>query len=81
MADVKVTYDRKANAAYVYFADPQTSPKVARMYPCDPVEVGGIINLDFDEGGCLVGIEVLAADSKLPRRLLDAAERLDVDGP
>jgi len=79
MADVKVTYDRQANAAYVYFTDPQTRPKVARMYPCDPVEVDGMINLDFDDSGCLVGIEVLAADTKLPQYLLDGAERLDVE--
>ncbi|WP_433270827.1 DUF2283 domain-containing protein [Actinosynnema sp. CS-041913] len=80
MADVRVTYDQKADAAYVYLVGTQVRPKVARMYPCDPVEVGGMINLDFDEEGRLVGIEVLAASSKLPRHLLDAAERLDVDG-
>ncbi|RFS84707.1 DUF2283 domain-containing protein [Actinomadura spongiicola] len=38
-----------------------------------------MINLDFDEAGRLIGIEVLAARCKLPRWLLDAAERLDVD--
>ncbi|MBS2965459.1 DUF2283 domain-containing protein [Actinocrinis puniceicyclus] len=79
MADIRVTYDKKANAAYVYLAEPQARPNVAHMYPCDPVEVGGMINLDFDENGCLVGIEVLAASSKLPHYLLDIAERLDID--
>ena len=77
MADVKVTYDQKANAAYLYLADPQALPRVARMYPCDPVEVGGMINLDFDENGRLIGVEVLAARTKLPQCLLDQAERLD----
>ena len=80
MADVRVTYDQKANAAYIYFADPARRSKVARMYPCDPVEVGGMINLDFDEDGRLLGVEVLAASSKLPRYLLDVAERIDIDG-
>ncbi|WEH16575.1 DUF2283 domain-containing protein [Streptomyces sp. VNUA24] len=80
MADIRVTYDRKANSAYVYFVDPQARTQVARMYPCDPVEVGGMINLDFDESGCLVGVEVLGAKSKLPQYLLDMAERLDMDG-
>lgn len=79
MADVRVTYDQKVNAAYVYLADPKARPKVARMYPCDPVEVGGMINLDFDENGRLVGIEVLAASLKLPQYLLDIAERLDIE--
>jgi uncharacterized protein YuzE len=77
MADVRVTYDQKANAAYVYLADPQALPSVARMYPCDPVEVGGMINLDFDEHGRLIGVEVLAANKKLPQFLLEQAERLN----
>ncbi|MEU0937331.1 DUF2283 domain-containing protein [Embleya sp. NPDC005971] len=80
MANVRVTYDRKADAAYVYFVHPQARPKVARMYPCDPVEVEGMINLDFDETGRLVGIEVLGASSKLPQYMLESAKRLDVEG-
>lgn len=48
------------------------------MYPCDPIAVDGMINLDFDRGR-LIGIEILdAARPKLPSYLLDAAERLDV---
>jgi uncharacterized protein YuzE len=77
MADVRVTYDRRANAAYVYLTEPQARVGSAHMYPCDPIAVGGMINLDFDDEGRLIGIEVLAADAKLPRHLLDAAERLD----
>ncbi|MBO0915676.1 DUF2283 domain-containing protein [Streptomyces laculatispora] len=50
------------------------------MYPCDPVDVGGMTNLEFDEHGRLIGIEVLAAGSKLPEHLLQSAERLDADG-
>lgn len=50
------------------------------MYACDPVGVGGMINLDFDEQGRLIGIEVLAASSKLPAYLLQSAERLDTEG-
>ncbi|GAA3792536.1 DUF2283 domain-containing protein [Streptomyces phyllanthi] len=80
MADTRVTYDRQANAAYVYFTDPQTRPKAARTHPCDPDGAGGMINLDFDEDDRLIGIEILAAGSKLPQYLLDAAERLDAEG-
>lgn len=79
MADIRVTYDKKANAAYVYFTDPQVVQKVAHMYPCDPIDVDGMINLDFDESMRVVGIEVLAARTKVPQYLLDQAERLDVD--
>ncbi|MFF3085249.1 DUF2283 domain-containing protein [Streptomyces nojiriensis] len=80
MADVRVTYDKSVNAAYVYFTDPQARAKVTHMYPCDPAQVGGMINLDFDEDGRLIGLEVLAASSKLHGHLLDAAERLDTEG-
>ena len=77
MADIRVTYDTTADAAYIYLIDPQARAKSARMYPCDPVDVGGMINLDFDEQGSLIGIEVLAASSKLPGYILRSAERLD----
>ncbi|AWZ07961.1 MULTISPECIES: DUF2283 domain-containing protein [unclassified Streptomyces] len=80
MADVRVTYDEGANAAYVYLTDPHVRTKSSRMYPCDPVQVGGMINLDFDEQGRLIGIEVLAASSKLPEYLLTSSERLDAEG-
>lgn len=80
MAELRVTYDKKANAAYVSVMDPQAHAKVAHMYPCDPVGVDGMINLDFDEQGRLIGIEVLDARSKLPTYLLDSAERLDTEG-
>ncbi|MFF2014325.1 DUF2283 domain-containing protein [Streptomyces sp. NPDC058195] len=39
------------------------------------MEVGGMINLDFDEQGRLIGIEVLAANSKLP----ESSEHLGLD--
>lgn len=80
MADVRITYDTEADAAYVYFTDPRTNTRVARMYPCDPIQVEGMINLDFDETGQLVGIEILSAKSKLPGYLLEMAERIDRDG-
>ena len=79
MVGVRVTYDRQANAAYIYLTS-HMSPKVARMYPCDPIDVDGMINLDFDSEDRLIGIEVLAASSKLPQQLLDAAERIDAQG-
>jgi len=77
MGDFRVTYDAKANAAYFYLTDPQKERKVARMYPCDPIEVDGMINLDFDADGRMIGVEVLAASTKLPQYVLDQAERID----
>lgn len=79
MANLKVTYDKAAGAAYIYLTDP-TSPAAAKssfMYACDPLKVNGMINLDFDAEGRLIGVEVLDARAKLPPHLLDQAERLD----
>ncbi|WP_411080557.1 DUF2283 domain-containing protein [Streptomyces sp. cmx-18-6] len=80
MADVRVTYDKTVDAAYVHFTEPQSRVKSARMYSCDPEDADATINLDFDEHGRLIGIEVLAASSKLPEYLLRSAERLDIEG-
>jgi uncharacterized protein YuzE len=56
------------HAAYVYFVDPaQAEPKSARTYVCDPTGVDGMINLDFDAEGRVIGVEILDARSKLPR--------------
>ncbi|MFB7209423.1 DUF2283 domain-containing protein [Streptomyces sp. NPDC056255] len=79
MADIEVTYDKAADAAYVYFTDPQDCVYSSQMHPCDAVDVDGVINLDFDERGRLIGIEVLAASSKLPEYLLRSAKRLDAE--
>ncbi|MFB8027854.1 DUF2283 domain-containing protein [Streptomyces sp. NPDC056465] len=80
MAEVRVTYDDAVDAAYVYLIDPQVRAKSAHTYPCDPVDVDGMINLDFDEQGRLIGIEVLAASSKLPAYLLKSAQRPGAEG-
>lgn len=72
MLPLMVTYDADANAAYIYLQPPGT--RVAKMYPCDPVDVGGMINLDFDTDGRLVGVEVLGARAKLAPEFLAAVE-------
>ncbi|MEH0547244.1 DUF2283 domain-containing protein [Streptomyces sp. B21-105] len=56
MTGARVTYDETANAAYVYLTEPRARVTSARTYPCDPVDVDGVINLDFDDQGRLVGI-------------------------
>ena len=67
---IKVTYDVAANAAMIYL-DGEIQPRaVAFMYSCDPIDVSGMINLDFDSSGHLVGIEVLGASQKLPASVL-----------
>jgi uncharacterized protein YuzE len=67
---IKVTYSQQADAAYIKLVDSIGAGGVAKTYLCDPVEIGGMINLDFDSGGRLVGIEVLDASKLLPDSLL-----------
>jgi uncharacterized protein YuzE len=79
MLPIKVTYDESANAAYIYLQPGGT--RVASMYACDPIEVDGMVNLDFDLAGRLVGIEVLDARAKLVPELLAAAENITRRAP
>lgn len=71
-----VTYDSEADAAYIQLADEIGAGGVAHTHVCDPVEVDGMIHLDFDSDGRLLGIEVLGARSTLPPEVLSAAEKL-----
>ena len=67
---MRITYDQDADAAYIYLVDEIGAGGVAKTVPVDPTEVGGIINLDFDGQGHLVGIEILDASTYLPSDLL-----------
>ncbi|MBX3030378.1 MAG: DUF2283 domain-containing protein [Chloroflexi bacterium] len=68
-----ITYDPGADAAYLYLAESIGPGGVAFTYGCDPAEVDGMIHLDFDQAGTLVGIEVLGARSKLRPEVLARA--------
>ncbi|HZM30814.1 MAG TPA: DUF2283 domain-containing protein [Acidimicrobiales bacterium] len=66
---LRLTYDREADAAYVYLLAPTAvQPSVARTMSVDEN-----INLDFDDEGRLVGIEVLGARNLRPELLAEAA--------
>ncbi len=67
---MRFTYDSSADAAYIYLVPEITPGQVAKTYACDPLEVGGQINLDFDSSGKLLGVEVLDASKRLPEALL-----------
>jgi uncharacterized protein YuzE len=71
---MKTKYDPDADAAYIRLQDDIGAGGVDRTVMCDPAEVGGMINLDFDAEGHLVGIEVMDASKLLPPELL-VAER------
>lgn len=67
---MRMSYDPDADAAYVYLVDEIGARGVDRTVPVDPSEVGGMINLDFDAEGRLLGIEILDASRLLPPGLL-----------
>lgn len=72
---MRVTYDASVDAAYIQLVDNIGAGGVENTYPCDPREVGGMINLDLDSAGRLVGIEVLDASKLLPPEVLEHAEQ------
>lgn len=67
---MKVTYDVEADAAYIYLVDEIGAGGVARTHMCDPVDVGGMVNMDFDAAGRLIGIEVMDASRLLSPEIL-----------
>ena len=72
---MRITYDATVDAAYIYLVDQIRPGGVSKMVPVDPVEIGGMINLDFDSENHLLGIEVLGASTYLSAELLDMAAR------
>jgi uncharacterized protein YuzE len=71
-----IRYDPSVDAAYIYLVPLTTGVQAARTVPVDPIEAGAEINLDFDDAGRLVGIEVLRASRHLPEALINDAEIL-----
>lgn len=71
---LRITFDEQADAAYIQVADATEVGGVART------DVGerSPVNLDFDNDGRLIGVEVLNARQALPAGLL---RRLGVAAP
>lgn len=70
---MRIEYDPRVDAAYIYLVEEILAGGVALTYPCDPLQVNGEINLDFDADGRLIGVEVLDASRFLPKELLVSA--------
>ena len=72
---MRITYDPEADAAYIQLAKTIGAGGVDFTFACDPNAVDGMIHLDFDAQGVLLGIEVLAARTTLPPEVLQEAVR------
>lgn len=69
-----IRYDAVANAVYIYLEDDILAGSAVKTYPCNPLEVDGMINLDFDRDGRLIGVEVLDARKMLPPEVMRLAQ-------
>ena len=75
---MRVTYDGQANAAYIYLR-PINAGEIRETHVCALETEGPArdVNLDFDSQGRLIGLEVLYASHRLPKAVIDAAEKLE----
>jgi uncharacterized protein YuzE len=67
---LRIEYDPEANAAYIYLTAEIPAGGVSRTVCVDPSEIGGMVNLDLDDEGRIIGFEVLDARQMLPRDIL-----------
>ena len=58
---MRITYDEAADAAYIYLVHEIGYGAVTRTLIGPVIEKGTAVNLDFADGGRLLGIELLGA--------------------
>jgi len=63
MNNMRIEYDRKANAAYVYIKDKIAAGEVKKT-----ISMNNEIILDFSEKMQLLGVEILNARKYLPKQ-------------
>jgi len=66
---MKISYDKDADAAYVYIKDEIKEGEVSKTVP-----VTDEIIVDFDANKKLLGLEILKASSFLPKVSLEKSE-------
>lgn len=68
-----VSFDAEANATYIRLADePSSGWRHERTVPVLVDESNGMVNIDIDDDGRIVGIEILPARSLLSDKILHA---------
>jgi uncharacterized protein YuzE len=68
---IRFKYDKEADSAYLWLGNSREAGRSARTEVVDLDIENGAINLDFDDGGRLIGIEILGAGKLLPAALLE----------
>ena len=70
---LQVSFDEEANASYIYLAEePRLGWHHEKTVPILVDENNGMINIDLDSDGRIMGIEILPARSLLPDKILQA---------
>jgi uncharacterized protein YuzE len=73
---VQMTLDPEVDAAYIYLADePAMGWRHGKTVAIPVDEISGMVNIDIDADGRLMGVEVLAARTLLPDKMLAAFDR------
>lgn len=72
---MRVTFDSRANAAYIYLKDTAAGESAHQELVAER-HTRGMVVLDFDRMGRLIGIEVMDATKTLPQGFLEDAERI-----
>ena len=62
---MKITYDKDADAAYIYLVDKILKGAVERT-----IELNGDILLDFNKDKKLIGVEILHASKNMPKQAI-----------
>ena len=73
---MRAEFDRSSNAAYIYLQESIGQGEAVLQHEVDEPHTRGMIVLDFDKKGRLIGIEVLDATRALPEAVLRGAERI-----
>lgn len=69
----QLVVDKQTDAAYLYLGDSNEKRIVSDTQPLLPDDRGGMVNMDFDENGYLVGIELIPASLYLRERDTEGA--------
>jgi uncharacterized protein YuzE len=70
------TYDRTADAAYIYLVEEIRAGEAQRQVPVDGEGAPAMIVLDLDDQGRILGIEIVGARSALRPETIEMLRRL-----
>lgn len=71
---MRMTHDAEADAAYIYLVDQVSRGEVAYSRVANIPLDRAALTIDFDEGGRVLGIEVLGASQVLRDETVQAAD-------